>query len=294
MVSRLPRYFHPTQPAASLTRCPDLYREIAPDRGSGIEGLVACCWATPSEAPASRRRGEASRIDRIVPDACVDLLFRHRDGEFLGLTLAGCSTEWFDASTRLDGERVLGLRLYAHAASLLIPLSREFSGKPPIDLAPSELGRTRLSRIGPSIAAAPDDAARAAIVFSCIEGGLAQAGGSAATPAFRRAMHELARSGGSAEIERLCERADLGPRQLHRLFLDTLGFGPKRYGRILRFQRALSISASGIYLGRLARLAAEAGYHDQSHMARDFLELSGLTPSQAMTETYNPRGCGVG
>lgn len=290
----LPRYFRPTQPAASLTRCPAVYGELAPRRGSGIEGLVACCWATPSPSAGKPREGAGSRIDRIVPDACVDLIFRHREGALLGVSLAGCSMGWFDARTRLDGERCFGLRLYAHAASLILPPAAELADQVVSGLGPSDLGRTPLAAIGPSIAAALDDASRAAIVFSCVEEGSKRYRGAAARPAFRRATHLLARSWGSMGIDELGDAADLGPRQLNRLFIEAIGIGPKRYGRILRFQRALSISASGNYLGRLARLAAEAGYHDQSHMTRDFLELSGLTPAQAMTETYNPLGCGLG
>ena len=68
-------------------------------------------------------------------------------------------------------------------------------------------------------------------------------------------------------------------RQLRRRFHAAVGYGPKTLQRVCRFQRFVrEVDEAG---GRcdLALTAAEAGYADQSHLTRDCVELSGLTPA---------------
>jgi AraC-like DNA-binding protein len=57
-----------------------------------------------------------------------------------------------------------------------------------------------------------------------------------------------------------------------------VGVTPKRYCRILRFQRALV----GAHRGKRvdwAQLAVECGYWDQAHFIHEFRLFSGLTPT---------------
>ncbi|MDT0440182.1 helix-turn-helix domain-containing protein [Streptomyces doudnae] len=65
----------------------------------------------------------------------------------------------------------------------------------------------------------------------------------------------------------------LGARQLHRRSLAAFGYGPKTLGRVLRLQRALRLARAGT---PFARTAAESGFADQAHLARDVRELTGL------------------
>ncbi len=50
---------------------------------------------------------------------------------------------------------------------------------------------------------------------------------------------------------------------------------PKHYARISRLGRVLQ-GGEGAWSG----VALEAGFHDQSHLIRDFRDLLGLTPEQ--------------
>ena len=62
------------------------------------------------------------------------------------------------------------------------------------------------------------------------------------------------------------------------VFTDEVGITPKLFCRIQRFHLAFSaVQESGPV--NWARLAADCGYFDQSHLIRDFLEFSGLTPA---------------
>ena len=89
------------------------------------------------------------------------------------------------------------------------------------------------------------------------------------------------------------QTADLyvSPRQLRRRFIDALGYGPKTFQRIVRFQGFLAL-ANG-YRGRrldLRRLAQQAGYADQAHLTRESNELAGLPPRAFLVEMW--KSCG--
>jgi hypothetical protein len=71
-------------------------------------------------------------------------------------------------------------------------------------------------------------------------------------------------------------------RHLRRRFVAAVGYGPKRFERIMRFQRFLRLADT---VGRgqgLATLAAEAGYADQAHLSRECASLAGSSPRTLM------------
>jgi len=84
-----------------------------------------------------------------------------------------------------------------------------------------------------------------------------------------------------SRVEWLADALGISERQLRRRFHTAVGYGPKMPDRVLRFRRFVSqapMAASGEQ--DLARLAADLGYADQSHLTRDCVRLSGLTPGQ--------------
>jgi len=87
-------------------------------------------------------------------------------------------------------------------------------------------------------------------------------------PARPRSVRDLARSAGISE------------RQLRRRFVDSIGYGPKMFERVMRFQHFRRLAR--LTPGRgLAWLAADAGYADQAHLSRECLKLSGNSPRTA-------------
>jgi AraC-like DNA-binding protein len=74
-------------------------------------------------------------------------------------------------------------------------------------------------------------------------------------------------------------------RQFRRRFEAAVGFSAKALHRMLRFQRFLALThAHGLPRGELARLAAEAGYADQSHLTREAMRLAGRSPRALLLE----------
>ncbi|MBF6241440.1 helix-turn-helix domain-containing protein [Nocardia otitidiscaviarum] len=99
------------------------------------------------------------------------------------------------------------------------------------------------------------------------------------------ALHTLARigaSGGSASVADLARTAHLSPRRLRVVMRQSLGITPKFASRIARLSTAVHRAATGA--DSWAEVAAESGYHDQSHLVHDFRDLMNTTPSGWLLE----------
>lgn len=103
-------------------------------------------------------------------------------------------------------------------------------------------------------------------------------------------LGRITSSGGTAAIGELA--ADLGwsHRRLIARYRDAVGLPPKVMSRIVRFERASTLLGTG---ADLAFAAAECGYFDQAHLARDVRELAGITPTELRSEGVNSVQDGV-
>lgn len=86
----------------------------------------------------------------------------------------------------------------------------------------------------------------------------------------------LARSGGTVPIASIA--ADIGISRKHLVDLSVrhLGLSPKPLARMVRFRRACVLAAAG--RTSWASVAADCGFSDQAHLAREFRALAGATP----------------
>ena len=96
-----------------------------------------------------------------------------------------------------------------------------------------------------------------------------------ATPhaALARALDRLGRGGSVADT---ADEVGWSARRLQQLMTRETGMAPKAYARVARFDRARR-SLPGAT--SLARLAADLGYADQSHLSREFVAHAGLSPT---------------
>ena len=95
-------------------------------------------------------------------------------------------------------------------------------------------------------------------------------------PAIAWAAAAIERRRGDLPIARLRAETGLSKTRLVAAFRDQIGVAPKRYARIVRFQRAAELVRAGA--GELADVAVVAGYYDQPHMNAEFRAMTGLTP----------------
>jgi AraC-like DNA-binding protein len=100
--------------------------------------------------------------------------------------------------------------------------------------------------------------------------------------------------GHADDVAALSSELFISERQLRRRVVAGIGLAPKVVHRLLRFQGFLALAHDR--QGRpaeLARLAAEAGYADQSHLTRECLRLSALSPAALLRESLeNCRAAG--
>jgi AraC-like DNA-binding protein len=117
------------------------------------------------------------------------------------------------------------------------------------------------------------------------------------SPDIAVAWRLLTSSGGRIQAGELARRVGWSPRYLQRRLLAETGLTPKAAARVTRFDRArrtLQRRTTGAGEWPLARLAAECGYYDQAHLAREFRELAGCPPSTWLAEEFRNVQSGPG
>jgi AraC-like DNA-binding protein len=220
-----------------------VYRE----RPSTILGAVA--WTATSDGSPNR----------VLPDGCMDLLwFGDR------LVVAGPDTAAF-LSIAPAGEVLGGLRFAPGSAPGVLGLPAHVTRDQRILLA-DVWDPALVARLEDQVATASSPARALERIA---------AGHGRRDARVDPLLAEVVRRAGRDEaIGTIADAVGLSPRQLHRRSLDAFGYGPKLLARVLRLQRALALAREGT---GLAAVAAEHGYADQAHLARDVRDLAGTT-----------------
>jgi AraC-like DNA-binding protein len=102
-------------------------------------------------------------------------------------------------------------------------------------------------------------------------------------PDVARAFQRLVATGGDVPIAELAAEVGWSPRHLTTRFAAEVGLRPKEAARVVRFHRVRRKIAPGV---RLAEVAADAGYFDQAHLARDFREFAGVSPTRWLADEF--------
>lgn len=97
-------------------------------------------------------------------------------------------------------------------------------------------------------------------------------------------LARIAASGGSTAIGELATELGWSHRRLIARYRDCVGVAPKLVARITRFERVSVRLGMG---ADLAVAAAECGYFDQAHLAREVRELAGITPTELRAGAVN-------
>jgi AraC-like DNA-binding protein len=96
-------------------------------------------------------------------------------------------------------------------------------------------------------------------------------------PVVVSALAEIHREHGRIPVADVAARCETSERHLGRLMRDWIGYGPKRYAAIVRFQATLA-HMERVPALPAATLATEIGYFDQAHMTVDVGRYAGATP----------------
>lgn len=241
------------------------YREYLPP--VALREHVLCFWTQ------SMPRSEGAYAHRVLPDACVDLVF------FQGQSPAviGPWTEPFIVMLT-PGTRITGVRFHpGKAAPMLgLPASELINQQAALGDVWKVAAREPFARIGEL---ATFRGSRLAL-----EGALTRRIRDIAEPdsVIASAIRWLARHPG-ARIEELSHLAGISNRQLQRRFSAAVGYGPKMFQSVLRFQRLLYLASANDGQRGLADLSVRAGYADQPHMTREVRRFAEKSPSEFLS-----------
>ncbi len=129
------------------------------------------------------------------------------------------------------------------------------------------------ARLAERLHAAPDASARFALLDELLLRRVSRA--PAPRPDVDRAWALMRASGGRIRIGALARELGCSRRHLSNRFAIDIGVSPKVAARLIRFESARARLGSV----PLARLAAEHGFADQAHLAREFRALGGAPPT---------------
>ena len=110
-------------------------------------------------------------------------------------------------------------------------------------------------------------------------------------PAVSLALDGFRRDNSRGVVRRLAREAGLSDRRFIDVFRFESGRNPKLFHRIERFQSILRLTRGAI-APAWSQVALEHGYFDQSHLIRDFLAFSGLSPTDYLRRIRDLRSQG--
>ena len=241
------------------------YHEFPPP--APLAGYLLCLWTQTILGS----RGEFAQ--RVLPDACIDLVLINDEAPMV----IGPWTEPFVARLT-PGTMIVGARCHPGCAPGLLglPASTLLNQSVTLHNMWGGVASARFARIaGESTLPTRRLAMEAALLSRLAH---ADPHSDPVDEGIRAAIQWLA-GHPHGRIERLSQWIGISSRQLQRRFATAVGYGPKMFQSILRFQRLLNLSGRTSAPRNLAQFSADAGYADQAHMTREVQRFSGNPPT---------------
>jgi AraC-like DNA-binding protein len=177
------------------------------------------------------------------------------------------------------GQRTVSARLPLGTAEAVLGVPANAMSGRVVEL--EELwGDAEVRRLLDRLAGARDTAHAASVLESAVIERVSKAG--ERSPRERLAL-EAAERLSSAAVSAVAADLGVSERNLRRVFLETVGIGPKTFAKLMRFQRALHAAREERQVG-WANIAAIAGYYDQAHLIAEFNAIAGVTPRALLGE----------
>ena len=263
------------------------YREHRPAAGLAQPAEVLWTHAAPRE-----RAAPAGGVHRVLPDPALNLAFRCRrapDGrpDEPRLVVIGPKTRPFLFRFH-GGDEIAAVKVKLEWARPLLGLDPWDHLDREEEVTHALPGGKRL--LGTLCTTRSVDEACAMLAGAILDA-LGRAPAAPRTPA--QALDLVRRTTGRLRVEAVARQMGVSLRQLSRAVRAETAISLKAYARITRLNHAVAL-ADGAARPAWARLAADAGFCDQSHLVRECRALTGLPPGQAhrerraQAETSNP------
>ena len=237
------------------------YREYAPPRSLADHFL--CLWTQS----ITGCHGEYAH--RVLPDGCIDIVFINDGAPIVVGPWVKPFVARFPVATKIVGAR---WRPGRAPALLGLPAAELLNQS----VALRDVWSGTLSSSFEQVSEQPNLSARRSLLEHMLLSLLADT-----TPSdtiVNASIQWLARHP-HGRVGQLSRWIGISSRQLQRRFSASVGYGPKAFQSILRFQRLLHFAGRPSRRGSLAELSADVGYSDQAHMTREVQRLSGCPPT---------------
>lgn len=252
------------------------YFELKPS--SALANYVKCFWFLEKDFSTS-----ISPVETILPDGCVDFIFQSGESVLQHL-IAGQTVRQPSAFvigpqkaplllTAVGKTRTLGVRFYAYGAYPFLRSSlKEFTNRT-VDMK-SLYGNLASELVEQANSLPPLAAFRGLESFLISRLSVNHID----DKHIRGAIRFLFQQKGAVDIAGLAGYVNLSTRTLERKFEEVVGYSPKAFARVARFDHIKDEMMFNPALS-LTDLAYRYGYFDQAHFIQDFKQFAGKTPS---------------
>ena len=271
------------------------YSEYAPS--DALRPFVDCFWTREAE-PTEGAESQPAAVQRVLPDGCMDVIlaFSGRADEPESAMVVGTMTKALVLDAAAGPECFVGVRFRpAKAAPFLsLPASEITDLRVSLDDVWGDAAGVR--------AALSERASAVARVRAFDRVLVARLSASAARDAqlgqrdVDEAVRRIIEAGGSLGITRLAPSLGVSRQHLARRFAQLVGVSPKVFARVVRLGRVIE-RVRAVPAGERINwsvLALELGYYDQSHLADEFREMTGVTPTVWTASGSGETGVGNG
>jgi AraC-like DNA-binding protein len=220
---------------------------------------------------------DSDAVNEILPDTAIVMVFRYNMSEINapkgGRSLVtGISPKIRSVNYSSGMRTLLVLFREGGAASLLkIPLN-ELLGKHAHldDIMPAYI----MSEIESKLDEAENNYERLVVVESFLLGMLAT---KEPDPRITFAVHEIRKRKGNVNISKLANSVNISLDPFEKKFRRIIGTSPKQFASIVKLRSTIQYYP---HARNLTDLAHQMNYFDQSHLIKEFKNLTGKTPGQ--------------
>jgi len=245
------------------------YKIIAPP--VHLNSLVQCFWTLESSTDETTPRDYY-----LMADNCPEIIFQYNEG-FKNYSVQSARMRFqHSVHSRFEvGNKIgfFGVRLHAHAVNQLLRMPATEVVNQVYDFA--DLFKPEGAELADRVYNAVDAAERIIMISDF----LLRKVSSLRPDPIQHFVDHTVKHAGNVDITFMQQASGLSVKQFERRFKAIVGFPPKYFARIARFQAVKDRYCAGGFPS-LTNLAYSCNYYDQSHFNREFKEFSGVQPLQ--------------
>lgn len=273
-----PRSIAKMRSTASERDSAAVWEVVRPDRPSRVTGVSMAGF---------RDRGMSAAGHRVIPHPAVRLALVFGAGPLVvddagsrrqrGSVVAGLAP----GAVRVSGENFEGVQV-----RLSPVVAHAILGASPADLdsavvALDDLWGREAARIREQLGEVSSWEERFALTEALLT--RRRETGAPVDPEVARAWDQIVTDRGLVRVDKLAAEVGWSRKRLWARFRSQIGLSPKRAAKLVRFDHAAHRLAAG---EGAARVAVEVGYADQSHLHRDVVAFTGVTPATVAGEPW--------